>query len=72
MEFTAIGTPLTADRDVILPNINGLQWTVYNNTTSAFNLVFKVTGQTGVTVAYQKRAIVYCNGTDIVRVTPDT
>jgi len=71
MEFTATGTPITADRDVILPNIAGLQWIVYNNTTASFNLVFKVSGQTGVTVAYNKRCIVYCDGTDIVRATPD-
>lgn len=71
MEFTDIGVPLTASRDVILPNISGLQWTVYNNTSATFDLVFKVTGQTGVTVAFGKRCIIYCDGTDIVRVTAD-
>jgi hypothetical protein len=69
MEFT--GT-IGADRDIALPNISGYQWTVFNGTTGGFNVVFKVTGQTGVTVGNGKRCIVYCNGTDIVRVTPDT
>lgn len=69
MEFT--GT-IGADRDIVLPNVSGYQWTVFNGTTGGFNVVFKVTGQTGVTVGNGKRCIVYCNGTDIVRVTPDT
>jgi len=67
MEFT--GTPDT-NRDVILPNVSGYQWTVFNNT--SVSLTYKVSGQTGVQVATTKRAIIYCNGTDIVRVTPDT
>ena len=56
--------------DIILPAIPYRQWTVYNNTDD--DLVFLVSGQTGVTVATGKRCIVYANGTDIVRVTPDT
>jgi hypothetical protein len=70
MEFTSV--TLTATRDVIIPNLLGQQWTVFNNTTGAQSIILKVTGQTGVTIASGKRAIVYCNGTDIVRVTPDT
>lgn len=73
MEFTDTGTPITADRDVVLPAIDGLQWTVFNNVAGAFGLVFKTSGQvTGITVAQGKRAIIYCDGTNIVRVTPDT
>jgi hypothetical protein len=63
---------LTATRNFFLPNVSAYQWIVYNNTTGAQSLTFVVSGQTGVTVANGKRAIVYCNGTDIVRVTPDT
>lgn len=63
---------LTAPRSFFLPSFGGPQWTVFNNTTGAQNLVFVVSGMSGVTVAPGKRAIVYCNGTDIVRVTPDT
>lgn len=71
MEF-ASGVTLTNTRNVIMPNFKGQQWTVFNNTTGGQSIVLKVTGQTGVTIANAKRAIVYCNGTDIVRVTPDT
>lgn len=63
---------LTATRSFFMPNVSGYQWTVYNNTTGSQSITFLVSGQTGVTVGNGKRAIVYCNGTDIVRVTPDT
>lgn len=63
---------LGASRSFFLPNVSAYQWTVFNNTTGGQSLVFVVNGMSGVTVANGKRAIVYCNGTDIVRVTPDT
>lgn len=63
---------LTGTRQFILPNFNGYEWIVFNNTTGGQSVTFVVSGQTGVTVANGKRAIVYCNATDIVRVTPDT
>lgn len=66
------GTTLTGTRDVIMPNIAGYQWTVFNGTTGGQSIVFKITGQTGVTVANGTRCIVYCNGVDVVRVTPNT
>ena len=69
MEFTGI---ITLARDIILPNVSGYQWTVFNNTTGGLAITFKVTGQIGVTVLNGKRAIIYCDGIDIVRVTPDT
>lgn len=69
MEFAG---SISTTRDAVLPNIVGWQWTVYNGTTGGQSITLKVTGQTGVTIANGKRAIVYCNGTDIVRVTPDT
>jgi hypothetical protein len=65
-----ISGTLTASRDIILPNNDGQEYVVYNATGQ--NLVFKVSGQTGVTVATTKRALIYCNGTDYKRVTPDT
>lgn len=63
---------LTATRNFLLPDIDGWQWTVFNDTTGGEDITFVVFGQTGVTIANGKRAIVYCNGIDIVRVTPDT
>lgn len=69
MEFT--GT-ISNTRDVIVPITSGYQWTIYNGTTGAQSIqIIGITG-TGVTIANDKRAIVYADGTNIVRVTPDT
>lgn len=40
-------------------------WIINNKTTGAFSLTAKVTGQTGVQIAQNTAAIVYCDGTDI-------
>lgn len=63
---------ITAGRDRVLPNIKGLRYIVKNGGAGAFAMTFKVAGQAGVAVAQNKHAIIYCNGTDYVRVTPDT
>lgn len=68
LEFT--GT-LTAARNIVLP-LKPRQWTVFNNTTGGFGLQFIGASGTGITVAAGKRAIVYADGTNIVRVTADT
>jgi hypothetical protein len=60
---------LTAGRDVILPNNDGQDWWVHNNT--AQTLTFKVSGGTGIAVATTKKAVLMCNGTDIERWTAD-
>lgn len=71
IEFTG-GATLTATRNVVVPLVAGYQWTIFNNTTGAQSIqIIGITG-TGVTVATGKRAIVYADGTNIVRVTPDT
>lgn len=62
---------LTATRDIVLP-LSPQQWTVYNGTTGAQSLQFIGSTGTGVTVANGKRVILYADGTNIVRVTPDT
>lgn len=67
LEFT--GT-LTAARNIVLP-LKPRQWTVFNNTTGGFGLQFIGTTGAGITVAAGKRAIVYADGTNIVRVTAD-
>lgn len=59
---------LTANREFILPAINGYRWNVYNNTTGGYYLTFKVSGQTGVIVANTERALLYSNGTDIAAI----
>ncbi len=72
MEFTDTGVVLTGNIDIDLPNVSGYEWTVFNNVGASRILTFKVNGQTGVPVADGKKAIIYCDGTDIVRATPDT
>lgn len=71
MEFTS-SVSLTGTRNVVVPLNSAYQWTVFNNTTGAQSLQFIGTTGTGITVANGKRAIIYADGTNIVRVTPDT
>lgn len=68
LEFT--GT-LTAARNIVTP-LAAQQWTVFNNTTGGFGLQFIGASGTGITVAAGKRAILYADGTNVVRVTADT
>ena len=56
--------------DIVATPTTGKIYIVYNNGTGS-NIVFKATGQTGVTVATAKSAIVMGNGTDFIRVTAD-
>jgi len=67
LEFT--GT-LTVQRNVVVP-LGVQQWTVFNNTTGSFGLQFIGATGTGIVVAAGKRAIVYADGTNVVRVTAD-
>ena len=67
LEFT--GT-LTAARNIVMPLVPR-QWTVFNSTTGGFGLQFIGASGTGITVAAGKRAILYADGTNIVRVTAD-
>jgi hypothetical protein len=62
---------LTTTRNVVVP-LAAQQWTVYNGTTGAQSLQFIGQSGTGVTVANGKRAILYADGTNVVRVTADT
>ena len=64
IEFIGI---LTAARTVTVPAVNK-PYTFFNNTSGGFSVTVKVTGQTGVTIAAGKRAIVYTNTTDVIEV----
>ena len=68
LEFT--GT-LSAARNIVLP-LAVRQHTVFNNTTGGFSLQFIGASGSGVTVAAGKRAIIYADGTNVVRVTADS
>ncbi len=61
---------LTTTRNVVVP-LAAQQWTVYNGTTGAQSLQFIGPSGTGITVANGKRAILYSDGTNVVRVTAD-
>ena len=58
---------LTGDRDVIVPNTVQQYW-ISNQTSGAYTLGMRTAGQAspGVTVANGARAILYCDGTDVV------
>lgn len=61
---------LTAVRDVIVPTVRR-QWTVFANVTGGFGVQVKTSAGLGITVADGKRAILECDGTNVVRVTAD-
>jgi len=58
---------LTAARNVIVPAVQK-PYIFVNSTTGGFAVTVKVSGQTGVTIANGKKAIVYTNGTDVIEV----
>ena len=61
---------LTALRNLVVP-LGAQQWTVYANTTGGFGVQVIGASGTGITIADTKRAIVYSDGTNVVRVTAD-
>lgn len=61
LEFTGL---LTANIAVEV-DATPWQWVVYNNTTGAYTITLKVTGQVGVGVAQGKRKFCYCDGNDV-------
>ena len=61
---------LTTTRDVIVPLAPQI-WTVSNETTGAQSLRFIGATGTGITVANARRAIIFSDGTNIVRATAD-
>lgn len=63
---------LTGSIDVIFPAVERV-WHVYNNTSGAFTITLKVSGQTGFTAVQGKKYIVSCNGTDTsIRLSDET
>lgn len=74
-------TLLTAEENVATIDVSGTlgsnativfsgrggKWIVRNNTVGAFSLTCKVSGQTGVTITQGQSALIWCNGTDILK-----
>lgn len=69
-ESMALTGALTALRDVVVPLVNR-SWIVFANVTGGFGVRVIGASGTGITVADGKRAIVECDGTNVVRVTAD-
>ena len=67
LEFTGA---IAANIQVIVP-LAAQQWTVFNNTSGAFTLTVVGATGTGSTVGQGKRAIVYSDGTNVVRASAD-
>ena len=61
---------LTGNRNVIVPN--DWQGIVFCNNTGAFTTTFKTQYGTGIVVAQGKRAVLFADGTNVVRITGDT
>lgn len=56
--------------DVTVPTVRR-QWTIFANTTGGGGIRVKTAAGSGITVADGKRAILECDGTNVVRVTAD-
>lgn len=61
---------LTALRDIIVPLVPR-DWKIFANVTGGFGVRVIAASGTGITIADGKRAIVECDGTNVVRVTAD-
>jgi len=64
IELTGV---LTANRTVEVPAVDK-PYIFFNNTSGGYSVTVKVSGQTGVTIANGKKAIVYTNSTDVIEV----
>ena len=71
IEMTDVAFTLSDVRNVIVPN-NARMWHVFNNTTGPGRiLTFKTSAGTGIAIGVGKRAILQCDGTNVVRWTAD-
>ena len=61
-KFTGV---LTGNRNIIVPNTVQQYW-VDNATSGAFTLTVKTAAGGGVTITQGQRALLYCNGTDVI------
>jgi len=60
-----------AGKALIFPTAITGKVLLVNNTDADGAMTVKVTGQSGIAIAATKSAVLYCNGTDFVRVTAD-
>lgn len=57
---------LTANRNLVVRTASGGRWWVHNGTTGGFSVLVKTSAGASVTVLNGDRALVYCDGTDVV------
>lgn len=68
LEFTGA---LTGNINVVVPITDGALFEVFNNTTGNYTLTVIGVSGTGVTVTQGKKALLYCDGTNIVAAETD-
>jgi hypothetical protein len=68
--LTIAGT-LTVTRNLVLPTSDHKSWFCSNQTVGGFDIIVKTAAGTGVTIGNGKTAGVFCDGTNILRLTPD-
>lgn len=61
-----------AGRNLIVPTVSGMAWDASNEFGTAQTMTVKTSGGTGIAIAQNKRARVMCDGTNVVRISPDT
>lgn len=69
MAFTIVDSGLASAKSVIVPATAKI-YLVYNSG-ATYAVTVKVSGQTGVSIAATKRAVLYCDGTDVRRFSAD-
>jgi hypothetical protein len=62
---------LTAARNCVIDTKKVYQWVVHNNTTGGYAITIKTLAGTGISVSNGKTATLYCDGTNVLRVTAD-
>lgn len=62
---------LTGNRDVVFPLTSGAFWIVYNNTSGSYTLTCIGASGTGIVVTQGSSAVIFSDGTNILRSTPD-
>jgi hypothetical protein len=70
MAFTIVeGSLASSGKSIIVPATAKI-YLVYNSS-ATYGVTVKVSGQTGVLIALLKRAVLYCDGTDVRRFSAD-
>jgi len=63
---------LTGNRTIQVPLTAGAFWYVYNNTTGSYTVTVQGSSGTGITITQTCHALVWADGTNVLRMTPDT